>query len=108
MGLNKFVNLINFVNGRLNWDRKIEQKIHYKYDQPTFPRVTHSGFDLGKDIIQSIIGVLKQFDIMFKTSDAVQCFVDVAFNVACVTWKFNFSGIRNGPITFPILWDETW
>ena len=71
IGPNKFVNLFNFVFGCLHWDGEIEQKIGYEYDQPTFPRVTHFGLDLSKDIIQGIIGVLKQFNIVFKSSDAV-------------------------------------
>ena len=83
------------------------EKSSNKYNQPTFLRVTHSGHDLGRNIVQGVIGVLKQLNVVFKSSDAVCCCVNVTFDVACVTWVFGFGGIRNGPITLPILWDET-
>ena len=84
MGFNKLVDSINFVNGCLNWGCKIKQEIYDKYGQPTLPRVTHSTFYLAKDIVESIIGVLKHLNVMLKTSDAVPCCVDVEFDVAGV------------------------
>ena len=69
IGLNKFVNLINFVFGCLHWDGEIKQEISYEYDQPTFSRFTHSGLNLSRNIIQGVIVVLKQFNIVFKSSD---------------------------------------
>ena len=71
----------------------MEQKIYDKYDQPTFPRVTHSRLYLAEDTIQGVVGVLKQLNVVLKTSNAVLCCVDVAF-VAIVTWEFCFDGIR--------------
>ena len=54
-----------------------------------------------------IVGVLKQLNVVFKSSDVVCCCVNVTFDVACVMWVFGFCGIRKGPITLCVLWDET-
>ena len=90
MGFNKLDDLVNLVFGHFNQGRTIEQKINDKYDQLTFPRVTHMSFDFFEDNIKGVVGILKHFHIVFETSDAVLCSVDVAFDVGGVAWEFGF------------------
>ena len=93
LGLNKLVNLVNFVNGRLNWVGEIELKINDKYDQPAHTRVTQPVLNLAKDTVKGIVGILKHLNVRFKTSDAVLCCVDVTFDVLGVVWEFGSGGI---------------
>ena len=65
LGLNKLVNLVNFVNGRLNWVGEIELKINDKYDQPAHTRLTQPILNLAKDTVKGIFGVLKHLNVRF-------------------------------------------
>ena len=49
-------------------------------------RVTRPRLDLAKDTVKGVVGLLKQFNVVFGTSDAVLCFVNMDVNVTCVTW----------------------
>ena len=93
MGFNKLDDLVNLVFGHFNGGRTIEQKINDKYDQPTFPRVTHLGLNFFEDNFEGIVWILKHIHVMFETSEAVLCSVDVAFDVGGVAREFGFCGV---------------
>ena len=94
MRFNKLDDSFNFGFGHFNRDREIEQKISDKYDQPTLSRVTHLGFEFFKNNFKGIVWILEHIYVMFKTSDAMLCCVDVAFDVRGVAGEFSFCRVR--------------